>query len=37
VRPDTVRRVKEAIERNSFQPHVAAAELARGRHGASPS
>ena len=31
VRPDTVRRVKEAIERNSFQPHVAAAELARGR------
>ncbi|AMA60736.1 LacI family DNA-binding transcriptional regulator [Bradyrhizobium sp. CCGE-LA001] len=31
VRPDTVRRVKAAIERNSFQPHVAAAELARGR------
>jgi LacI family transcriptional regulator, galactose operon repressor len=31
VRPDTIRRVKEAIERNSFQPHVAAAELARGR------
>jgi LacI family transcriptional regulator len=31
VRPDTVRRVREAIERNSFQPHVAAAELARGR------
>jgi LacI family transcriptional regulator len=31
VRPDTARRVKEAIERNSFQPHVAAAELARGR------
>ena len=31
VRPDTVRRVKEAIERNSFQPHVAAGELARGR------
>jgi LacI family transcriptional regulator len=31
VRPDTVRRVKETIERNSFQPHVAAAELARGR------
>jgi len=31
VRPDTVRRVKEAIERNAFQPHVAAAELARGR------
>ena len=29
VRPDTVRRVREAIERNSFQPHVAAAELAR--------
>jgi LacI family transcriptional regulator len=31
VRPDTVRRVKDAIERNAFQPHVAAAELARGR------
>lgn len=31
VRPDTVRRVKAAIERNAFQPHVAAAELARGR------
>ncbi|MGZ3250315.1 MAG: LacI family DNA-binding transcriptional regulator [Croceibacterium sp.] len=31
VRPDTVRRVKEAIEWNAFQPHVAAAELARGR------
>jgi LacI family transcriptional regulator len=31
VRPDTIRRVKEAIERNAFQPHVAAAELARGR------
>jgi LacI family transcriptional regulator len=31
VRPNTVRRVKEAIARNSFQPHVAAAELARGR------
>lgn len=31
VRPDTDRRVKAAIERNSFQPHVAAAELARGR------
>jgi LacI family transcriptional regulator len=31
VRPDTVRRVKEAVERNAFQPHVAAAELARGR------
>ena len=31
VRPDTVRRVKEALARNSFQPHVAAAELARGR------
>src|SRR6478609_285616 len=29
VRPDTVRRVKAAIERNAFQPHVAAAELAR--------
>ncbi|MBB4378627.1 transcriptional regulator, LacI family [Bradyrhizobium sp. Rc3b] len=31
VRPDTVRRVQAAIERNAFQPHVAAAELARGR------
>ena len=31
VRSDTARRVKEAIARNSFQPHVAAAELARGR------
>src|ERR1700693_6401242 len=31
VRPDTVRRVKEAIERNAFQPHVGAGELARGR------
>ncbi|MDN5003176.1 LacI family DNA-binding transcriptional regulator [Bradyrhizobium sp. GCM10027634] len=31
VRADTVRRVQEAIARNSFQPHVAAAELARGR------
>ncbi|HLZ01602.1 MAG TPA: LacI family DNA-binding transcriptional regulator [Bradyrhizobium sp.] len=31
VRPDTIRRVKEAIERNAFQPHMAAAELARGR------
>lgn len=31
VRPDTVRRVKEAIARNAFHPHVAAAELARGR------
>src|SRR6266576_1600564 len=31
VRPDTVRRVKEAVERNAFQPHVAAADLARGR------
>jgi LacI family transcriptional regulator, galactose operon repressor len=31
VRADTVRRVKETIERNAFQPHVAAAELARGR------
>src|SRR5882762_810384 len=31
VRPDTVRRVKETIARNAFQPHVAAAELARGR------
>ncbi len=31
VRPDTVRRVRETIERNAFQPHIAAAELARGR------
>jgi LacI family transcriptional regulator len=31
VRPDTVRRVKEAIERHGFRPHSAAAELARGR------
>ncbi|MET4798675.1 LacI family DNA-binding transcriptional regulator [Bradyrhizobium sp. LB11.1] len=31
VRSDTVRRVKETIARNAFQPHVAAAELARGR------
>ncbi|WP_035683553.1 LacI family DNA-binding transcriptional regulator [Bradyrhizobium sp. Cp5.3] len=31
VRPDTVRRVKEAIARNAFQPHVGAAELARAR------
>src|SRR6266581_4599499 len=31
VRADTVRRVKETVERNAFQPHVAAAELARGR------
>ena len=31
VRPDTVRRVKEAVARNSFRPHVAGAELARGR------
>jgi LacI family transcriptional regulator len=31
VRPATVRRVREAMERNAFQPHVAAAELARRR------
>src|ERR1700750_608002 len=31
VRADTVRRVQEIIARNAFQPHVAAAELARGR------
>ncbi|MGY4449662.1 LacI family transcriptional regulator [Bradyrhizobium sp. i1.3.1] len=31
MRPDTVRRVKATIERNAFQPHVAAAELARSR------
>jgi LacI family transcriptional regulator len=35
VRPDTVRRVKEAIERNAFRPHVAAAELAAGEPSAS--
>jgi LacI family transcriptional regulator len=31
VRLETIRRVKAAVERNEFQPHVAAAELARGR------
>jgi LacI family transcriptional regulator len=31
VRPDTARRVREAIERDAFQPHMGAAELARGR------
>src|SRR6185436_8512639 len=31
VRPDKVRRVKEAVARNAFQPHVAGAELARAR------
>src|SRR3954471_15375043 len=31
VRPDTVRRVQEAIRRTGFRAHVAAAELARGR------
>jgi len=31
VRPETVRRVKEAIEQNAFRPRAAAAELARGR------
>ena len=31
VRPDTVRRVKDAMERNAFQPHVAASDLARAR------
>jgi len=31
VRPDTIRRVRAAVERNAFQPHVAAAELSRGR------
>ena len=35
VRPDTVRRVKEAVERNAFRPHVAAAELAAGERSAS--
>ena len=29
VRPDTVRRLREAVERNAFQPLVAAAELTR--------
>src|ERR1043166_7522083 len=31
VRPDTVRRVKDAMERSAFQPHAAASELARTR------
>ena len=31
VRPDTIRRVRAAVEQNAFQPHVAAVELARGR------
>jgi len=31
VRAETVRRVKEAVERHKFRPLVAAAELARGR------
>ncbi len=31
VRSETVRRVKDAIERHKFRPFVAAAELARGR------
>ncbi len=31
VRPETIRRVKAAVERNGFQPNAAAAELARGR------
>src|SRR4029079_8096421 len=31
VRPDTVRRVKDATARTSSQPDVAAPELARGR------
>lgn len=31
VRQETIRRVQETIARNAFQPHVAAAELARGR------
>jgi LacI family transcriptional regulator len=31
VRPDTVRRVKDAMERTAFQPHAAASELARTR------
>ncbi|MGC2083067.1 MAG: LacI family DNA-binding transcriptional regulator [Bradyrhizobium sp.] len=31
VRPDTVRRVKDAMARSAFQPHAAASELARTR------
>ncbi|NPU10840.1 LacI family DNA-binding transcriptional regulator [Bradyrhizobium sp. 83012] len=31
VRPDTVRRVRDAMARSSFQPHAAASELARAR------
>jgi LacI family transcriptional regulator len=31
VRPATIQRVRETIERLGFQPHAAAAELARGR------
>ena len=31
VRPDTVRRVRDAMERSAFQPHAAASELARAR------
>src|ERR1700755_14104 len=31
VRPATVQRVKETIERHEFRPHAGAAELARGR------
>jgi LacI family transcriptional regulator len=31
VRPDTVRRVKDAMARSAFQPHAAASELARAR------
>ncbi|GLH81815.1 transcriptional regulator [Bradyrhizobium sp. SSBR45G] len=31
VRPDTVRRVKDAMTRSAFQPHAAASELARAR------
>jgi LacI family transcriptional regulator len=32
VRADTVRRVKEAVDRHAFRPHAAAAELARARN-----
>ncbi len=31
VRPDTVRRVRDAMERSAFHPHAAASELARAR------
>lgn len=31
VRPDTVRRVRDAMERSAFRPHAAASDLARAR------